>query len=278
MQNKMKWLLFALLIIVGISLGISLYLSNQGDESEELVLYGNVDLRQVDLGFRVSGRLKAMHFEEGDTVEKGELLAEIDDAPYVQSLEENQARVTYFKENLAYAEQQFERRRSLVERKSVSEEDYQQAYYSQKTHEANLQEADAAYKNALIRVEDTQLFSPSKGIVYTRVREPGTILNVGEPVYSIAIDAPMWVRTYVSETQLGRVSPGMEAEVLTDTPENPVYRGHVGFISPIAEFTPKNVETPDLRTNLVYQLRVIIDSPDQGLRQGMPVTVKLIEN
>jgi HlyD family secretion protein len=67
----------------------------------------------------------------------------------------------------------------------------------------------------------------------------------------------------------------MPAEVHTDTPENPVYQGRIGFISPIAEFTPKSVESPDLRTDLVYQLRVVIDNPDRGLRQGMPVTVIL---
>ena len=69
----------------------------------------------------------------------------------------------------------------------------------------------------------------------------------------------------------------MKAEIHTDTKDNPVYKGHIGFISPIAEFTPKNVETPDLRTNLVYQVRIYIDNPDKGLRQGIPVTVKLLK-
>jgi HlyD family secretion protein len=81
------------------------------------------------------------------------------------------------------------------------------------------------------------------------------------------------VRAYVDEPDLGRVHPGMIATVATDTGNAKTYRGRVGFISPVAEFTPKSVETPELRTDLVYRLRVIVDEPDDGLRQGMPVTV-----
>ena len=83
------------------------------------------------------------------------------------------------------------------------------------------------------------------------------------------------MRAYVGETDLGRIRPGMAAEVTTDSAPGKVYHGQIGFISPVAEFTPKAVETRELRTDLVYRLRVIVDDPDQGLRQGMPVTVAL---
>jgi len=274
---KYKISLFLLTVVVGVAALTTALLLTRDRKEASLTLYGNIDLRQVGLGFRVFGRLKTMNFEEGDVVKEGDLLAELDDFPYIESVKESQGRVDALKENLAYADAQLQRRTSLVGRKSVSEEDYQQAYFNQKAYEANLQEAHAELENAKIRLEDTRLVSPSAGVVYTRVREPGTVLNVGEPVYSIAIDSPIWVRTYISEPNLGKIYPGMPAHIYTDTPENPVYHGHIGFISPLAEFTPKNVETPDLRTNLVYQLRVIIDNPDKGLRQGMPVTVKLRE-
>src|SRR5262249_13313127 len=85
------------------------------------------------------------------------------------------------------------------------------------------------------------------------------------------LTSPIWVRTYVNELDLGRVRPGMPAEVRTDSARSKGYRGRVGFISPTAEFTPKSVETRELRTDLVYRLRVVVDAPDGGLRQGMPV-------
>jgi HlyD family secretion protein len=112
-------------------------------------------------------------------------------------------------------------------------------------------------------------------MILTRIREPGSVINAGEPVYTLSIDSPVWVRTYVSEPNLGKIYPGMQAEVYTDTKTNPTYYGHIGFISPVAEFTPKTVETTELRSDLVYRLRVIVDNPDRGLRQGMPVTIRL---
>jgi HlyD family secretion protein len=97
-------------------------------------------------------------------------------------------------------------------------------------------------------------------------------------VYTIALTDHVWVRTYVSETNLGRVYPGMKADITSDSFPNRHHSGWVGFISPTAEFTPKPVETPDLRTSLVYRLKVYVDNPDHTLRQGMPVTVALLED
>ena len=85
----------------------------------------------------------------------------------------------------------------------------------------------------------------------------------------------MWIRAFVSEEGLGLIYPGMPAEIYTDSRKDYAYQGHIGFISPVAEFTPKTVETTQLRTDLVYRLRIIVDNPDWGLRQGMPVTIKL---
>jgi HlyD family secretion protein len=89
----------------------------------------------------------------------------------------------------------------------------------------------------------------------------------------MALSNPMWVRAYVSESDLGKVAPGMKVSIFTDSAPGNAYAGTIGYVSPVAEFTPKTVETPDLRTDLVYRLRVVVDHPDAALRQGMPVTV-----
>ncbi|MBF0560532.1 MAG: efflux RND transporter periplasmic adaptor subunit [Alphaproteobacteria bacterium] len=140
---------------------------------------------------------------------------------------------------------------------------------------AQLQADEATLALAERHLADTNLFAPESGTILTRIREPGAVLTVGNPVYTLALSSPVWVRAYVSEPELGRVHPGMAARVFTDSrPEKP-YEGQIGFISPTAEFTPKAVETEDLRTSLVYRLRVVVNHPDAGLRQGMPVTVVL---
>jgi len=111
--------------------------------------------------------------------------------------------------------------------------------------------------------------------VLTRIKEPGSTVKMADPVYTFSVISPVWVRAYVNEPQLGLVTFGMEAEIFTDTKSGKTYKGKVGFISPVAEFTPKTVQTLDLRTDLVYRLRIYVDDPDELLKQGMPVTVKL---
>ena len=109
----------------------------------------------------------------------------------------------------------------------------------------------------------------------TRAVEPGSIMPVGTTALTLNLQNPVWVRAYVSEPQLGRVKPGGKVTLYTDLrPEKP-YHGQIGYVSPRAEFTPKSVETADLRTGLVYRFRVVVSDADAGLRQGMPITVRL---
>lgn len=97
----------------------------------------------------------------------------------------------------------------------------------------------------------------------------------GTPVLTVALPSPMWVRVYVSERDLGRIRPGQHATVTTDTYPGRIYHGWVGYLSPTAEFTPKSVQTADLRTSLVYQLRVYVCDGRGELRLGMPATVRI---
>jgi HlyD family secretion protein len=127
------------------------------------------------------------------------------------------------------------------------------------------------------RVADTVLLAPSSGTILTRVLEPGAVVLPNSTVYALAVTDPVWIRTYVPETALGKVKPGMPVTVSTDTPGGRTYTAQVGFVSPTAEFTPRAVETPELRSSLVYRVRLIVQDADDGLRQGMPVTISLDE-
>ncbi len=93
------------------------------------------------------------------------------------------------------------------------------------------------------QLADADLIAPSDGMVLSRVREVGAIVQAGETVFVLSLTSPVWVRTYVSEPDLGRIKPGMDVSVHTDMPGGKVYSGKVGFISTAAEFTPKTVET-----------------------------------
>ncbi len=124
-----------------------------------------------------------------------------------------------------------------------------------------------------IDLNDTKLYAPSNGTLLTRVREAGAIVNSSQIVVEIAKEDRYWVRSYMSEKYLGRIREGMKAEVYTDSRAGKPYEGIVSFISPLAEFTPKNVQTEELRTDLVYRFRIILKKHDEMIRQGMPVTI-----
>lgn len=130
---------------------------------------------------------------------------------------------------------------------------------------------------ALLRhqISLAELKAPMNAIVRSRLLEPGDMASPQRPVYALAITDPKWVRAYVTEVDLGRIKPGMSARVTTDShPDQPI-RGHVGYISSVAEFTPKIVQTEELRTSLVYEVRIFVDDAEDRLRLGMPATVRI---
>jgi len=321
-----------LLPIVGVLLfvvGWYFYQTWSHRKQDGLELHGNVDIRQVNLGFRVSGRIQEMRREEGDQVHAGEVIAVLDQGPYqnqvdfakaqlaqqianltkeqngnrAEEIAQSRALVELAKANLANAEGTFNRQLNLARTSVISKQDYDNATMTRDVDRAQLSSAQANLdlENAGWRVEDIeaaraqvdnaranlqsaqlnlsdcQLVAPTDGYIITRALEPGAIVAAGTTAYSMCLYSPVWIRTYIDESDLGRIYPGMKALVYTDTNPNKPYEGQIGFISPIAEFTPKTVETRELRTDLVFRLRVIIQNPDRYLRQGTPVTVKLLD-
>jgi HlyD family secretion protein len=117
------------------------------------------------------------------------------------------------------------------------------------------------------------LTSPATGVIQNRILEPGEMASPSRPVVTLALTDPKWVRAYVPEPYLGRINLGMKARILSDSFPDQTFEGWIGFISPVAEFTPKTVETEDLRTKLVYEVRVFVHDSKDMLRLGMPTTV-----
>jgi HlyD family secretion protein len=297
------------------------------DASSELVLYGNVDVREVDVAFNEGDRIIAMHVEEGDRVEAGQLLAELDSSRLEHAMLEAEAKVaaqralvTRFEhgsrpEEIARARAEVavaeadltaarlvhERLESMAKADAASQQRADDARAAHRAAQARLEVArenlrlavegprsedteaaraqlradEAALALARHRLADTKLYAPAEGTVLTRILEPGAVVLPNTPAYTLALVDPVWVRAYLSEADLGRVFPGMKAEIVSDSFPDQPRSGWVGFISPTAEFTPKPVETPDLRTSLVYRTRIYVLNPDHTLRQGMPVTVHL---
>jgi HlyD family secretion protein len=141
--------------------------------------------------------------------------------------------------------------------------------------EAQLRGDDAQLALLRQQLADADLKSPIDGVVRSRLMEPGEMASPQRPVFSLAIVDPKWVRTYVSEPDLGKVRSGMQTFVTVDSFPGRQFGGWIGFVSPVAEFTPKEVETAELRTSLVYEVRAFVKDPGNDLPLGMPATVHL---
>lgn len=117
----------------------------------------------------------------------------------------------------------------------------------------------------------SQLVSPVNGQIRSRLCEPGDMVTSSKNVYEISVISPKWVRVYVTEPQLAHVKPGVPVRVSTDTTE--ALAATVASVSPEAEFTPKTVQTQELRSNLVYEVRLLVEDEANRLKLGQPVTV-----
>jgi HlyD family secretion protein len=268
--------IFFLLVLVAAGGGAWWWYTHRAQTRDELALYGNVDLREVDLAFNNSERIVQVLAREGDRVRRGQLLARLDTRRLVPQAEQAKANVVLDNINLANARVQYDRNAQLARSsagRGIARQDVDNSRAAMSVQAAK-RDADAAGL-AMLRQQlaDAELFAPSDATVRTRIMEPGEMASPARPVFSLAITDPKWVRVYVSETELGLVRPGARAAIIVDSFPTRRFTGWIGFVSPSAEFTPKSVETPDLRTSLVYEVRVFVIDPDDNLRLGMPATV-----
>ena len=141
-----------------------------------------------------------------------------------------------------------------------------------------LEALTAELEQLQVRLSDMILAAPADGTIQSRILEQGELAGPSKPAFVLALTDPKWVRAYIPEPMLGKINLGMTAQIFTDSLPGKALDGWVGFISPVAEFTPRAVATEDLRTQLVYETRVFVTDPTDILRLGTPVTVAINEN
>jgi len=332
-DRRKKLLVVALLVLAVIAVGFGLWLllgRHSTKNQNQLVLYGNVDLRQIELAFNGSERIAEVLVQEGDRVTRGQVLARLDTSrlkPQVataeatveaqlavvqklhngsrpQEIAQARANVAAAKADQVNADQQWRRLTALTTLttgRAISQQDLDGAKAALDAAQAHLAVAEKALDMAVIgprqedvaqgeaqlradqaqleflhrQLGDAELVSPSDAVVRSRLLERGEMVSPQRPVFDLAIMDPKWIRAYVSETELGRIHMGMKASVTADSFPGRTLSGWVGFISSVAEFTPKPVQTEELRSNLVYEVRVFVPDPGDELRLGMPATVRI---
>ena len=278
MKRKTKIIILSVLIVLLIAF-ITCHLLFKKDKNY-IETYGNIEIRTVDLSFQVSGIIKEIFVEEGDYVRKGDLLAVLDDRDYKINYRKAINREKYALAQKNEDSSKYARNYPLCFDNTISKQDCTTLLNKKDISNAKYQESVEESEFQKLQLSYTKMYAPQDGIIITRVQEIGARVEKNQTVFSMSLNKPIWVRTYISERDLGNVKYGTKALVLTDTIDNSTgkkkqYRGYVGYISPIAEFTPKTVQTKDLRVDLVYRIRVYINDIDDYLRQGMPVTLQL---
>jgi HlyD family secretion protein len=327
MNKKIVFIAVGTIITVMVAAGW--YFTRQQSVADTLVLFGNVDIRQVSLAFNGSERVVEMRVQEGDRVKAGQVLAKLDtrtlklqiaqaeaqiavqgqallrlkNGTRPEEVAQARAEVASAQADADLAEHQFKRLQNIEHAagQAISQQDLDSAHSRQRVAQAQLENQKKALQLALIgpRKEDiaqaeaqlevskaelallkhqlslSELISPIDAVVRSRLLEPGDMASPQRPVYALAINNPKWVRAYIKETDLSLIKPGMSARATTDSYPGQPIQGYIGYISSVAEFTPKTVQTEELRTSLVYEIRVYVDDPHDRLRLGMPATVHI---
>ena len=315
------------IVLAGLGAYFGFQQNENGDDSQQLSLYGNIAIREAQLAFNSSEHVAKVLVQEGDRVKRGQLLAQL----HTEMLEAQQAEaeaaleaqrqilarleagsrpeeIRKARAELQAAEAQskaahdsYRRVAKLLERKLASPQDEEQARSQADAAaaqvkavqatlallkagarkediaaaRAQLAAREASLTQARQRMANASLYAPADGIIRNRILEPGDMAFPQSPVLTLAFLDPVWVRAYLPEPMLGRVREGATAWITTDSYPDKRYQGWVGYISPTAEFTPKTVQTPELRTRLVYSVRIFACNPDSELRLGMPASVSI---
>jgi HlyD family secretion protein len=328
MAKRHLRVLIPIIVLVLAGGGIALWLVLRSEKpTDVLVLYGNVDIRQVELAFNGNERIDSICVKEGDQVREGDLLATLqkerlklavanaaakfeaqkqtvaalDAGSRPEEIRKAQAEKSLAETRASNAQRQYERTLELWEQKGAGDQELDDAKAASRTAKDALDSAEqslalvlagprkediAAAKATLAGLDaelglarqnlaDAELHAPCAGIIQDRILEPGDMASPQRPVLTMAIARPLWVRTYLPGPMLGRVREGMGATVTTDSFPGKEYDAWVGYISPTAEFTPRSVQTEEVRSSLVYQVRIFVPDPAGELRLGMPATVTI---
>ncbi|MGQ9647699.1 MAG: efflux RND transporter periplasmic adaptor subunit [Thermodesulfobacteriota bacterium] len=325
----MKKFLAGILFIAVLAGLLYYFLSrNKKEINPFLKVSGNIEATEVNLGFKISGRIERLFVQEGDWVEKGKVLAKLDHEEHLQRLalaqatlksaqarldkllagsrpeeiREAEAALQQAQFDLENKKTHYERMKTLFERGVISKEAFDNAETGFKVAKATLRRAKENFElvkkgprkediedgraqveqaKASLQLIETQLSyttltSPLSGVVLVKLGEIGEVVNPGTSILTLADIENVWLKAYVSQTDVSRVKWGQEVLVTTDLRPQKTYKGKISFISSQAEFTPKQIQTEKERVTLVYRVKIDIPNPEKELKPGMPADGKIL--
>lgn len=254
-----------LIIFSGVLIVLTLYFEffrDKGKISGIISGSGTIEVTEIEISSRISGRVAELPKPEGSDIRRGDLAARLE-------YEELSAQRLSAKANFVNAEKNYNRVRDLYKTGSISRKDLDNA-------EAAFRIAKAGYDQVSATIENAVLYSPIDGTVLDTNIEVGETAFPGTPILTIADITKPWMYIYINEIELGRVKIGQGVKVFIDSYPGKAFPGKVVSISNKAEFTPKTIQTKDERVKLVFAVKVMIENSDMILKPGMPADAEII--
>jgi HlyD family secretion protein len=284
--HRKRHLIIAALVVLAIIAGVWLFLSGRGLPAGFASGNGRLEANEVYISSKYAGRVSEVLADEGDNVQAGQIIARMDIDTLQAQLREAQARVREAQSarevasaqiaaaqaDYTYAQQQNRRSRALVSGGSVSEQEAQadlaQSLGARATLTgararsveagSNIEAAQAEVERLQAEIEDSVLRSPIAGRVESRLAEPGEVLTAGGRVYSLVDLNDVYMYIFLPERVAGRIAIGSDARIVLDAAPNYPVTATVSYVSPVAQFTPRAVETQEERHNLTFRVRLQI--------------------
>jgi len=273
-MNK-RLILAVFFLVVGIAAMLAYRFGNSRDQ-EDMTLSGNVEVTEVNVAFKIPGRVTTLFTDEGRTVKSGEKLALLESAEYASQVAQSRAVLENANAQLEKAKNDYARAEALFKQEAISAQQMDSAKTTYDVALAQIRQSTAALRTSEVRLRDSVLYAPASGMVLRKNVEAGETVAAGTPVFTIGDLEKPWIKVYVKEDKLGLVKLGQKALVSTDTYQGKVYEGIVTYISSEAEFTPKNVQTREERVKLVFGVKVGVKNVNDELKPSMPADVKIL--
>lgn len=180
------------------------------------------------------------------------------------------------KEALELAKAQLARARAALQLTDANRKELIRKGQEVSLRKADIDRARAQVSVTEVQIGDTEIKAPMDGVVLAKPTELGEVVGAGTTIVTLGDTARPWLRGYITESQLGRVKLGQKVKLRTDSFQGVDYEGVVTFIASEAEFTPKQIQTPEERVKLVYRIKVEVANPKGELKNNMPMDAEIV--
>lgn len=286
MLGKRKVIIAPIIIILVIGIAIYFVWKNTTAKASlnEIGGSGTIEVTEVDISSKISGRIDEIKFDEGQSVKKDDLLVALAHDELNAQLKQANANLSAVRDQLAQTEAQFKnskenykRAQELFKSGSYSKQQFDTAETQYKIASSQrsgssqmLNQAKAQVDYIQTQISNAYLKAPISGVVLQKNAEVGEIISPGSAILTLGDLSKPWIKIYVSTLQMGKIKLNQDAEIKVDAFPNKIYKGRITNISSEAEFTPKNIQTKDERTRLVYAVKISLDNVNEELKPGMP--------